>query len=167
MNPLYLFLLGAALFTAEAFTPGFFIGAVGLALIFWSALLNFFNNIDNPLLLATEPVLSAVLSMLVFRQIYNFSTQKKISAGVESLMGEEGYVVSDVYPDRPGVIRVAGEDWSALSQEDVIKKKSKVKIVGYGGVMLKVSESESVQIEKTESEKSGKKMIKRKKRGVK
>lgn len=62
--------------------------------------------------------------------------RKKATTGIEGLLLEEGFVVSDLRPI--GTIQIHGEIWNAESVEGKIPKGSRVKVVEVKNLTLKV-----------------------------
>ena len=59
-----------------------------------------------------------------------------VLTGKESMVGVGGIVTTDLTP--AGMVQVKGEVWSALAQEDSIKKGDHVQVAGVDGLRLKV-----------------------------
>jgi membrane-bound serine protease (ClpP class) len=64
---------------------------------------------------------------------------RKVSFGVETLVGGSAIALSDLAPE--GLVRMAGEQWSARSEEGAIRSGEKVQIVGREGLWLLVRRS--------------------------
>jgi len=61
---------------------------------------------------------------------------RRISFGVESLVGSGGVAVTDIAPE--GLVQSSGERWSARSDEGPIRAGERVEIVGREGLCLLV-----------------------------
>lgn len=82
---------------------------------------------------------AVILSALFFLTIVGIgmSAQKrKVSTGVEGLVGETGEAVSDLVPS--GNVFVQGELWRAESKSGVIAKGQKVKVLAVNGLRIDV-----------------------------
>lgn len=71
---------------------------------------------------------------------------KKLQTGVEktnvdALIGKEAVVISAIKPFEPGIIKLSGQDWTAVSQnsEDSLDEGSKVKVIRIEGVKAVVA----------------------------
>jgi membrane-bound serine protease (ClpP class) len=64
---------------------------------------------------------------------------RKVSFGVETLVGGSGIALSDLAPE--GLVRMAGEQWSARAEGGAIKAGEKVEIIGREGLWLLVRRS--------------------------
>jgi membrane-bound serine protease (ClpP class) len=64
---------------------------------------------------------------------------RKISFGAESLVGGTGAAVTDLAPE--GLVRLAGEQWSARSVEGGVASGERVEVVGRDGLRLLVRRS--------------------------
>jgi len=64
-----------------------------------------------------------------------------IKTNIDALMGKSTVATTDINPINGGVIKLAGELWSARPKHDnVIKANTKIKVVGVEGVSLIVEE---------------------------
>lgn len=108
---------------------------------------------------AVVALLAALLGAGIFVQILLFfvvsvallvSTRKlfvkKLQTGaektnVDALIGKEAVVVTAIKPFDPGIIKLSGQDWTAVSQNsaDSLEKGSKVIVVGIEGVKAVVT----------------------------
>jgi membrane-bound serine protease (ClpP class) len=61
---------------------------------------------------------------------------RRVAFGIESIVGTDGVAVTDVAPE--GLVQMAGEQWSARSEEDGIRSGDRVKVVGRDGLRLLV-----------------------------
>ena len=68
-----------------------------------------------------------------------FSTNDVLS-NVDALVGQQGQVVKPISPLEPGQVKLNGEIWTAISEED-IKISSPVEVVRIEGVKLIVKKS--------------------------
>ena len=86
-------------------------------------------------LLAVDLTLSAGIGFLAWRGL---STGGRTGDGHRVLVGAgtSGVAVSDLDPE--GVVRVQGEDWSAVAINSPVHAGTAVQVVGRGGVRLEV-----------------------------
>jgi membrane-bound ClpP family serine protease len=86
-------------------------------------------------LLTADVVVSAGVGVLAWKGL----TTRAASGAGHSLMspeGHEGFALGDLDPD--GVVRVNGEDWSAVSMNGRVPAGSRVQVIGGGRVRLEV-----------------------------
>jgi len=89
-----------------------------------------------------SPVMIAVMTVLVVG-FFVFVLGKGIRAqarrvafGIEGIVGTDGVAVTDIAPE--GLVRMAGEQWSARSEEGGIRSGDRVEVVGRDGLQLLV-----------------------------
>jgi membrane-bound serine protease (ClpP class) len=83
---------------------------------------------------------AVILSALFFLTIVGIginAQKRKVSTGVEGLVGETGEAVSDLTP--AGNVFVQGELWKAESKSGIIAKGQKVKILAVNGLRIDVA----------------------------
>ena len=92
-----------------------------------------------------SPVLIGVMTVLLVA-FFTFVLAKgigaqgrKVAFGVEALPGKGGLAVTDLGPE--GLVRLGGEQWSALAEGGPIKAGEKVNVVGRDGLRLLVRRS--------------------------
>lgn len=141
-----LLLLSIGLFLAEAHAPG--VGALGLGgvllFILGSLLLfvPFSPTVSAAAMLTLSPWLvvgSALGVTAFFLLLIRASLRARrlpVTTGVETLLGKEGVVTSDLAPR--GAVRVAGEEWSALAEVGPINSGETVEVIGIEGLTLLV-----------------------------
>ncbi len=140
-----LMLLAVGLFLAEAHMPG--VGLLGLggilAFIIGSVLL--FVPFSSPAgldALRVSPWLVAASTLGVsafFLLLIRASLRTRrlpVATGREALLGKEGVATSALAPR--GVVRVDGEDWSAIAEAEPINSGETVEVIGVEGVTLRV-----------------------------
>jgi membrane-bound serine protease (ClpP class) len=84
-------------------------------------------------------VLFVVLTVLFFAFAIGLgikAQKRKPTTGIEGILLEEGFVISDLEPE--GTIRIHGEIWKAESIEGKISKGCRVKVVEVNNLTLKV-----------------------------
>ncbi|HZC04788.1 MAG TPA: NfeD family protein [Ktedonobacterales bacterium] len=141
-----LILLAVGLFLAEAHTSG--MGLLGLAgaVTFVTGSLLLFAPFSSAFgvaaLLTVSPLLigaSTLGVMAFFLLLLRASLRTRrlpITTGPEALLGKEGIATSALSPS--GVVRVDGEDWSAIADVEPINSGERVEIIGVEGVTLRV-----------------------------
>lgn len=81
-----------------------------------------------------------LVTMLFFLFIVGFGIKaqaRRVTTGVEGMIGETGIVIDSINIGKSGKVRVHGELWNAMSDEP-IEKETKVKIVAVDSLTLKV-----------------------------
>ena len=141
---------GAVLLVAELYTPGFGVfGISGFILL----------GIGAYILLTSEPYVVfgalhiSVIALLIigggFMLFIGYKASKAIRMKKrrigERVMGQEGIAKTDIEPTKPGVVYVAGEDWTAISTNGKIKAGEKVIVVEMKGLILKVKRKEETK----------------------
>jgi membrane-bound ClpP family serine protease len=86
-------------------------------------------------LIAGDLTLSAGLGLLAWRGLAN---RQRFAADHRALVptGAEGVAVSDLDPE--GIVKVQGEDWSAVAINSPVPSGTPVQVVRRGGVRLEV-----------------------------
>lgn len=142
MATMWLILSGACLII-EIFTVSFlmFFPGVGAFLAFIAALLG-----AKELIQIIVFVVSSALMILFIRPIVTklFKT-KDVSMNSNALIGKTGTVLKEIIGiDKVGQVKVAGEIWSAVCDEDTkIEKDAKIEVLAISGVKLVVKELEN------------------------
>ncbi len=93
------------------------------------------------------PVMAQVIIFLIVSLLLLGTTRKifvkKLKTGsektnVDALIGEEGVVLEEITPFNPGLVKVKGQNWTAVAQdkEATIAKGATVKVKAIEGVKL-------------------------------
>lgn len=132
----YIWLIMAGIFLiAEIITVGF--------LIFWLSIGSLFAMItslftDNLVIQTAVFVISSTILIFVTKPfVKKFATNKNpIKTNVYSIIGKNGIVTQDINPiEAVGQIKISGEVWSAISQDNqTIPKDTKVRVLEIKGV---------------------------------
>jgi membrane protein implicated in regulation of membrane protease activity len=136
-----LIIIGLILLTIEALTPGFFAVIPGAVLVVIGVLGYFIDGYF-------ESVLYLVVTVIVVSVVVSFVTVKgyqilakpepPTTTVMESLIGREGFVTTDVKPGTlKGKVKIDSDSWSATS-EDLIKVGTEVIVYAAEGVHVKV-----------------------------
>lgn len=126
-------------FIVELATSGFLIFWLGIAALI-SMIVSFFPVSIS--IQATIFVLTSVLLIVLTRPLLDKFLKSKegsaVSTNIYSIIGKKGIVVEDINNiDYTGKVKVAGELWSATSDEDLIKG-THIEVTEVNGVKLKV-----------------------------
>ena len=136
---LVLMILGIALLIGEVFVPSFGVLGVGGAISLAFGALLLFDTESSDLTVDRSIVLTAVATLTAFILAISYlvvkSQRRKITLGIEGLVGEVGEVKVNLSP--AGKIFVHGEYWNAEGDGE-IPVGEKVRVVGYDGMRLKV-----------------------------
>ena len=124
----------------ELLTGGFYLLSIGLGSIA-AAILNYFQFSITMQIIAfiLVTLIFIVLSRPLFKRLNRNAVDKK--SNTERLIGLTAKVTEDVGPHKIGSIIVSGEDWKAIS-DDELSKGEEVKIIDIDGVKLKVEKLE-------------------------
>lgn len=126
--------VGIGLVIGEIFTAGFLllwfgVGAflaAGLALLGAGSIYQMLSFILTSLILI-------VLSRTIFRQ-FLFRKEVGISTNVEALIGQEALVMQIIEgKSKPGLVKIGGETWSAITEEGRIDQDEVVRVKGVVG----------------------------------
>ena len=140
MWPFWLIIAGLCL-VIEIYTVGFFIFWFGIGALF--ALLTSFITNNLFIQIAVFLISSSLLVILTKPLIKKFTkNEKTVPTNFFSLSGKQGIVTKKIdCNNSTGQVKVKGELWSAISDED-IEKDAKVKVLSIDGVKLKVEKIE-------------------------
>ena len=133
-----LWLIAAGVFfVIEIYTVGFFICWFGVGALVALVVSLFTTNLY---IQTVAFLVSSCLFLILTKPIVKkfVKTTDKKPTNVYSLIGKEGIVLEDIDTlNFTGKIKVNGELWSAIADEN-IEKDSKVKVVSINGVKAKV-----------------------------
>jgi membrane-bound serine protease (ClpP class) len=140
---LVLVLSGGVLLGVEVFTPGFGVfGIVGITLVAIGLTLMLTTMPPQAL---TPPVYATIGGLLAITGLFLYiaysavkTARIKRKSREEILKGAVGYAKTDIKETEPGVVYVAGEDWTAYSVRGAIPQGSKVRVVRVDGLKLYV-----------------------------
>ncbi len=137
---LALIVLGFALILAELFIPSFGILGIGgvAAVIFGSIILMDTGVPGFGLSVGFVAAMGASAALLFAGVMYLVikSVKKPRVSGTETLVGETGEALND-FSDGKGRVHVAGEDWSARSDQ-AIARQERVRVTAVDGLFLEV-----------------------------
>ncbi len=128
--------LGIFFIIAELLTGGFFLLSLGLG-SFLAAILNYFNYDIQVQIIGF--IILTIIFIILSRPLYN-RLNKNIpdkKSNTERLIGLNGKVTEDINPHKSGFIKVKGEIWKAISEENISKGET-VEILKIDGVKLVV-----------------------------
>ena len=66
-----------------------------------------------------------------------FHSSRGFKDAVDELVGKQGIVLEEVAPDKPGIVKVGNETWSALSNEPLPRGEAVV-VISRGSAVLQV-----------------------------
>jgi len=108
---------------------------VGALVLFNSIETPGFPQVSVPLVISTGVVLAGGIFLVLRFALRALKTP--IKTGMESLFGLTGYVTSNLEPH--GIIQLAGEEWSAISEDNSnLPKGTPVQVVNKRGIALVV-----------------------------
>ena len=124
-------------FIIEIFTVGFLIFWLGIAALI--AMVASFITTNVAIQTAVFVISSAILIPCT-RKLSEKITQKTqgMPTNVYRIIGKEGIVLEDINPlSYTGKVKVSGQIWSAISDEEIEKDKT-IRVLSVEGVKLKV-----------------------------
>ncbi len=132
------FSIGIICIIIEIFTPGFLFMSFGIGAIltgflalkmdiFWVNLLFYI-------------IVTFLLFISLSRLSKKYFSKNGKNTNVTALINQTGIVQKDILPDEKGYVKVGGEEWSAISNEQC-KKGVKVVVVGIDGNKLIVEKN--------------------------
>ena len=138
-SPVFWIVIGVIVSALEMFVPGFFVIWFGVAAIVTGILSFFIHNswVQFGVFLGLSAVL-VVSSRLIARRI---TKPEPEPVGSMRLDGVEGTVIQAIEPDRPGRIRVIGEEWRAMAERR-IESGARVKVLKVEGTHVVVEPSD-------------------------
>lgn len=93
---------------------------------------------DSFIVQALAGAIAAVVLTVFTKQLTRrFRESRGYRDAVNELVGKQGIVLEDIAPDRPGIVKVGSETWSATSVE-VLKKDEAIIVVNRGTTVLEV-----------------------------
>lgn len=126
-------------FIVELATTGFLVFWLGLAALI-SMVLSFFTA-SIPIQTAVFVITSIILIISTRPLLNKFLKTKEtnvVPTNIYGIIGKKGIVIEDINDiDYTGKVKVAGELWSATSNED-LKKGTHIEVTEINGVKLKV-----------------------------
>lgn len=132
---MWLILCGICL-VGEVFTVGFllFFPGVGAIFAFIAALLNF-NFIIQMSVFAVSTILLIIFIRPLVTKLLTVKQASPMNS--ESLIGKKGVVLKEIKGDDRGQVKVAGEIWSAVCDEnDIIEKDTTIVVKEIKGIKL-------------------------------
>jgi membrane-bound serine protease (ClpP class) len=139
---LALIALAIVLFILELFTPTHGILSIGavISLFLGSIMLIKPGPHFEWASISLKVIIPAVItSALFFLTIVGFglrAQRRKVSTGIDSLVGQIGQAITDLSP--AGDVWINGERWQAISTEGFVTKGQKVNIIAVSGLKLSV-----------------------------
>ena len=126
-------------FIGEMITTGFLIFWLGLGALLALAVSLFTSNL---VIQTAVFVISSIILILSTKSFADkFSKNDTVATNVYTLTGKKGIVIEEINPtEGKGQIKVSGEIWSALCEENIIiPKDSEIEIVRIQGVKAYVT----------------------------
>ena len=140
-----LMIIGLILLIIEALTPGFFAMIPGAVLVVMGLLGYFVDGFFTSWYLpATAIIVTLVVSVITIK-FYQFLAKPEppTTIVVDSLIGKEGVVLTDVRPGNlKGKVMIESDSWSATA-DDLIKSGTEVVVYAAEGVHVKVRQKDS------------------------
>lgn len=134
-----LLVASAIFFVIELFVPGVGVPlAGGIVTLILGGMFLFDSSVPgvqvSPMVIVPVALSTAVFFGLVIRAVVR--AQRSPASNVQDLVGREALVVRDIDPE--GVVLLAAEEWTAVSDEGPISKGAHVRVAGVDGLRLTV-----------------------------
>ena len=144
---LILLVTSAIFFVIELFIPGVGVPlAGGIVTLTLGGIFLFDTSVPgvqvSPMVIAPVALFTAAFFGLVIRAVVR--AQRTPASKPDDLVGREAVVVRDLDPE--GVVLIAAEEWSAVSDRGVVPKGSHVRIAAVEGLELRVEPMESASL---------------------
>ena len=126
-------------FILEIFTSGFLIFWLGLASII-SMIVSFFtaNIYIQTIVFVVFSIIFTIFTRPILNKLFKIKDKTSTPTNIYSIVGKKGIVTEDINNiDYTGKVKVAGELWSAISNED-LTKGTQIIVTEIDGVKLKV-----------------------------
>lgn len=128
-------LIGIVCVVIEIFDPAFFFLSLGIAAILTGLMSLFIQST------ALQIVIFVVFSFIAFLSMRKLGRKLLANPGSETnifaLKGKPGIVVKTIFPDTKGYVKIGGEEWSAVSEDNQeIVKGAKITVTGMEGNKL-------------------------------
>ena len=123
--------------TAEIVSIWFFFGA------FISLILALFK-VDTPIQLVVFVSVSLLFMVCVRPFIKKYIKRNEIKTNVDSLVGRIALVTEDIVDGNRGVVKLDGQEWSAISNDNILKD-TKVVILAIEGNKLIVKQNKETE----------------------
>ena len=134
--------IGVICMIIEIFTPGFLFLSFGLGAIITGLIT--LTHIP----LWAQLVVFIVISIILFLNLRKLSvklTKETIPTNVDALMGKKGFVTEQIPEGGKGYVKIGGEIWSAISQDETmieVNQKILVKNIDGNKLIVKIFEEE-------------------------
>ena len=144
---LILLVASAIFFVIELFIPGVGVPlAGGIVTLTLGGIFLFDTSVPgvqvSPMVIAPVALFTAAFFGLVIRAVVR--AQRTPASKPDDLVGREAVVVRDLDPE--GVVLIAAEEWSAVSDRGVVPKGSHVRIAAVEGLELRVEPMEPASL---------------------
>lgn len=91
-------------------------------------------------------IVSFILLFFATKKLIKMDREKNnthwasIDTNSEAFIGKKGFVIRDITPEKPGLVKVKGEEWTAIAVDDnqVIEKGVEIVVKSIEGVKLVV-----------------------------
>lgn len=114
---------------------------------FCALVVSYFTN-TIPIQIAVFLVISFLLLFLATKKLIKIDRDKdnthwvSVDTNIDAVIGKRGFIVKEITPQEVGIVKVKGEEWTAVSLNDneTIKIGSEVVVKSIEGVKLIVEE---------------------------
>ena len=132
-------ILAIVFLIGELLSGGFYLLSIGIGAIA-AAILNYFQYSLTIQIIAF--IIITLIFVLISRPLYNKLNKNTVDkkSNTERLIGLKAKVTEDINSDKIGTIKVNGEIWKAISDEE-ISEGEEVETIAIDGVKLKVKKA--------------------------
>ena len=93
-------------------------------------------------------IISIVLLVIATKYLVDRDKNVKYNTNLQGIISQKGFVVQDIEPYEVGIVKLNGEEWSAISKDKVKIEKGKiVEVIQIEGVKLIVREVSNINLD--------------------
>ncbi|MDY5213217.1 NfeD family protein [Intestinibacter sp.] len=93
-------------------------------------------------------IISIVLLVIATKYLVDRDKNVKYNTNLQGIISQKGIVVQDIEPYEVGIVKLNGEEWSAISKDKVKIEKGKiVEVIQIEGVKLIVREVSNINLD--------------------
>ena len=97
--------------------------------------------------------ISTVLLVIATKYLVKRDKDVKYSTNLQGIISKNAVVIEDIEPYSTGLVKLNGEEWTAVSKHEVkIEKNKIVKVIAIEGVKLIVEEVSDFDLQKEEAD---------------
>ena len=120
--------IGIVCIIIEIFTPGFLFMSFGIGAII-TGIFEWIFTIGIPYQIMVFAVVTFVVFLFMRKISKKIISDENEPTNVNALIGKRGTVIKDIPVDDRGYVKVGGEEWSAVSENNIMLEKGKKVVV--------------------------------------